>query len=75
MQTGMRAGELSALHWTDVHDGYIHIDFSEHRKFPLNPAIEDIFRRVRELGREGEFVFTNEKGERQSGWLNFLRSL
>ena len=88
MQTGMRAGELAALHWSDLHDGYIHIDFSEHRidhedghyefvigepknlkhrKFPFNPAIEDIFRRVRALGRVGEFVFTNEKGERQTG--------
>ena len=88
MQTGMRAGELAALHWSDIHDGYIHIDFSEHRidhedgsyefvvgepknlkhrKFPLNPAIEDILRRVKALGRDGDFVFTNEKGERQSG--------
>ena len=84
MQTGMRAGELAALHWSDLHDGYIHIDFSEHRidhedghyefvigepknlkhrKFPFNPAIEDILRRVRALGRTGEFVFTNKKAK------------
>ena len=29
--TGMRVGELSALHWTDIRDGFIHIDHSEHR--------------------------------------------
>jgi len=29
--TGMRVGELAALHWSDIHDGVIHIDFSEHR--------------------------------------------
>ncbi len=31
--TGMRAGELSVLRWTDidVKHGYIHIDYSEHR--------------------------------------------
>ena len=29
--TGMRVGELAALHWTDIRDGQIHIDFSEHR--------------------------------------------
>ena len=29
--TGMRVGEISALHWTDIRDGAIHIDFSEHR--------------------------------------------
>lgn len=29
--TGMRVGELAALHWTDIRDGAIHIDYSEHR--------------------------------------------
>lgn len=29
--TGMRVGELVALHWGDVDDEYIHIDYSEHR--------------------------------------------
>ena len=29
--TGMRVGELAALHWGDVDDEYIHIDYSEHR--------------------------------------------
>lgn len=29
--TGMRVGELAALHWTDVDDDFIHIDYSEHR--------------------------------------------
>lgn len=29
--TGMRVGELSALHWTDIDDEYIHVDHSEHR--------------------------------------------
>lgn len=29
--TGMRVGELSALHWSDIDKEYIHIDFSEHR--------------------------------------------
>lgn len=31
MLTGMRVGELAALHWGDVDDEYIHIDYSEHR--------------------------------------------
>ena len=29
--TGMRVGELAALHWTDIDDDFIHIDYSEHR--------------------------------------------
>lgn len=29
--TGMRVGELAALKWESIHDGYIHIDYSEHR--------------------------------------------
>ena len=29
--TGMRVGELAALHWSDIDDEYIHIDYSEHR--------------------------------------------
>ena len=29
--TGMRVGELATLRWSDIHDGYIHIDTSEHR--------------------------------------------
>lgn len=29
--TGMRVGELSALHWSDIFNGDIHIDYSEHR--------------------------------------------
>lgn len=29
--TGMRVGELAALHWTDIDDNFIHIDYSEHR--------------------------------------------
>lgn len=86
MQTGMRVGEIAALHWSDLHDGYIHIDYSEHRidyeghsklvvgepknkkhrKFPFNPAIEDIFKRIKDLGREGEYVFTNKDGERHT---------
>lgn len=31
MRTGMRVGELAALHWSDIRDGVIHIDYSEHR--------------------------------------------
>lgn len=31
MLTGMRVGEIAALHWSDVDNSYIHIDFSEHR--------------------------------------------
>ena len=27
----MRVGELAALHWTDIRDGRIYIDYSEHR--------------------------------------------
>lgn len=38
----------------------------KHRKFPFNPIIEDIFRRIKSLGREGEFVFTNEDGKRHT---------
>lgn len=29
--TGMRVGELAALHWSDIRGGVIHIDYSEHR--------------------------------------------
>lgn len=29
--TGMRVGEIVALHWSDVYDGLIHVDWSEHR--------------------------------------------
>lgn len=29
--TGMRVGEIAALHWSDIRDGEIHIDYSEHR--------------------------------------------
>ena len=29
--TGMRVGELSALHWGDIDNYYIHVDYSEHR--------------------------------------------
>ena len=29
--TGMRVGELAALHWTDIDNDFIHIDYSEHR--------------------------------------------
>ena len=28
---GMRVGELAALHWSDVDDDFIHINYSEHR--------------------------------------------
>ena len=31
MLTGMRCGEISALHWTDIDENFIHIDYSEHR--------------------------------------------
>ena len=31
MLTGMRVGEISALHWSDVDDDFIHINYSEHR--------------------------------------------
>lgn len=31
MFTGMRVGEISALHWNDIGNDFIHIDFSEHR--------------------------------------------
>ncbi len=31
MLTGMRVGELSALHWGDIDSYYIHVDYSEHR--------------------------------------------
>lgn len=29
--TGMRVGEIAALHWSDIDQDCIHIDFSEHR--------------------------------------------
>ena len=29
--TGMRVGELAALHWTDIDEEFIHISYSEHR--------------------------------------------
>jgi len=29
--TGMRVGELAALHWSDICPDFIHIDYSEHR--------------------------------------------
>ena len=29
--TGMRVGEIAALSWQSVDDGYIHVDYSEHR--------------------------------------------
>lgn len=31
MMTGMRVGEIAALRWMSIDDGYIHIDESEHR--------------------------------------------
>jgi integrase len=31
MLTGMRVGELAALHWNDIDDDWIHVDYSEHR--------------------------------------------
>lgn len=31
LNTGMRIGEIAALKWECIHDGYIHIDYSEHR--------------------------------------------
>ncbi|MCR5410024.1 MAG: tyrosine-type recombinase/integrase [Lachnospiraceae bacterium] len=31
MLTGMRVGEIAALHWTDIDEECIHIDYSEHR--------------------------------------------
>lgn len=31
MMTGMRVGEIAALRWNSVDEGYIHIDESEHR--------------------------------------------
>lgn len=31
MLTGMRVGELAALHWGDISDDIIHIDYAEHR--------------------------------------------
>jgi len=31
MLTGMRVGEIAALHWSDIDDNFIHIDYSEHR--------------------------------------------
>lgn len=31
MLTGMRVGELAALHWSDIRNGKIFIDYSEHR--------------------------------------------
>ncbi len=31
MLTGMRVGELAALHWSDIDEECIHVDFSEHR--------------------------------------------
>ncbi|MBO6147446.1 MAG: site-specific integrase [Lachnospiraceae bacterium] len=29
--TGMRVGEISALHWSDIDEDCIHVDYSEHR--------------------------------------------
>lgn len=29
--TGMRVGEIAALHWSDIDNKHIHVDFSEHR--------------------------------------------
>lgn len=31
MYTGMRVGEIAALHWTDIDNQYINVDYSEHR--------------------------------------------
>ena len=31
IHTGMRVGEIAALHWEDVNDKVIHVDYSEHR--------------------------------------------
>lgn len=31
MLTGMRVGEIAALHWSDIDNLHIHIDYSEHR--------------------------------------------
>lgn len=31
MYTGMRVGELGALHWSDIDEDFIHINYSEHR--------------------------------------------
>jgi integrase len=31
IMTGMRVGELAALHWSDIDDDWIHVDYSEHR--------------------------------------------
>ncbi len=31
LYTGMRVGEIAAIHWSDIDEEYIHIDYSEHR--------------------------------------------
>ena len=40
MLTGMRVGELSALHWNDIDDDFIHINYSEHRLDYSNRTME-----------------------------------
>ena len=83
--TGMRVGELVALHWSDIDNRYIHVDYSEHRHdyidrpsiitigepknrkhrvIPLNDAMRELFQRIKALGRDSDFVFVDENGER-----------
>ena len=84
--TGMRVGEISALHWSDIRDGYIYIDHSEHRvdyedhselvigppkylkhrRFPITPAIQNVFDKIRALGivNDGDFIFGKNLSEK-----------
>ena len=84
--TGMRVGEISALHWGDIRDGFIYIDYSEHRvdyedhselvigppkflkhrRFPITPAIQGVFDKIRALGiqNDDDFVFGKNRFEK-----------
>lgn len=60
--TGMRVGELSALHWSDIYDGDIHIDFSEHR-IDYADKKADYFVGEPKNGKHRVFPISNEIAE------------
>ena len=74
--TGMRAGEIVALKWDDIHGRYIEVRRRESvdkitgeiriRPVPYTDAIRDLLTRVKEVqeanGWLGEYIFTGANG-------------
>jgi len=68
--TGMRRGELLALKWEQIRNGFIYLEggmvkSGKGRQIPINDRLAEVFREVRRGNQlKSEFVFCNFQGRR-----------